>query len=337
VEPLLLTLRCLLALVFAVAGVTKLLDLPGSRRALGEFGVPAGLTTFGAVAVPAVELACAAALVIGRSARYGAVAALLLLTAFIAGILRANAHGRMPDCHCFGQLQSEPAGPSTVVRNGILAGIAVTIIAAGPWTSVSHGFNDLTGPQIAMVVLAPLAILLSLIAAHLWGKSRRLERELAEARAAGHPVGLPLGAPAPEFDLAPLRGVAGTLQDLLADRRPVVLVFVSASCGPCLEMLPEIGEWQASLAHALTLPVIFTGQRDEILGLAGGARLSLALAQQANEVFELYRLRATPAAVLVQPDGTIGSAAVEGSPAIEALIRSVIAKHRQSSLVVQRA
>lgn len=42
-EATLLGARLVLALVFAVAGAAKLADLAGSRRAIGDFGVPAAL------------------------------------------------------------------------------------------------------------------------------------------------------------------------------------------------------------------------------------------------------------------------------------------------------
>jgi hypothetical protein len=100
-------------------------------------------------------------------------------------------------------------------------------------------------------------------------------------------------------------------------------------------MLPRLAEWQASLAETLTLPAIFTGQREDILRQARDAGLDMALAQDANEIFELYRLRATPSAIVVEADGRIGSVAVEGSPAIEALIRSVVARRDPPRLAIQ--
>ncbi len=51
----------------------------------------------------------------------GRAAALLLLLAFAGGVARAMSRGQAPDCHCFGQIHSEPAGPSTLIRNAVLA------------------------------------------------------------------------------------------------------------------------------------------------------------------------------------------------------------------------
>src|SRR3954451_19159071 len=96
-----LVARLVLAGVFIAAGVGKLLDRRGSQRALREFGVPARLTGFGALALPVAELATAAALLVQPSAPWGAVAALVLLAGFTVGIVNALARGRAPDCHCF--------------------------------------------------------------------------------------------------------------------------------------------------------------------------------------------------------------------------------------------
>ena len=47
-----------------------------------------------------------------------------------------------------------------------------------------------------------------------------------------------------------------SLADLLAEQRPVVLVFVSARCGPCEALLPRLAEWQDRFHDRLTLAVV---------------------------------------------------------------------------------
>src|SRR5438552_6841190 len=116
-----LALRFVLAVVFVTAGVGKLLDLSGSRRAVADFGVPERAARVIGVLLPLAEIAIALALVFRPSAQVGAIAAALILAGFIAGIARALSRGEQPDCHCFGQIHSAPAGPSTLIRNGILA------------------------------------------------------------------------------------------------------------------------------------------------------------------------------------------------------------------------
>ncbi len=47
--------RLALAIIFALAGLAKLVNRTGTRRALREFGVPEHLLGTGAVAIPVVE------------------------------------------------------------------------------------------------------------------------------------------------------------------------------------------------------------------------------------------------------------------------------------------
>jgi peroxiredoxin len=322
VSALLLSARCVLAGVFLVAAAGKLLDLPGSRRALEEFGASSRVAALAGPALPLAEAAVAAALLIRPAAMAGAGGALALLIVFAAGVARAMAQGRSPDCHCFGQIHSEPAGAATLARNAVLAAPALLILIAGSGPSLDGGLASLDATQVALVITAVLAAALGLATAALWGDTRRLRRELAGAIAAKRPAGLPRGAAAPDFALAARRGESGTLRQLRRPAQPAVLIFLSTHCMPCLTMLPKLAEWQESLAHAMALPAIFSGEQAEIDRVAEEAGLSVVLAQEGSEVFGLYAMRATPSAVLIDADGVIASAPAEGVPAIEALIRS---------------
>src|SRR6478672_6687391 len=117
-DALVLIARLILGIVFVVAGVAKLLDREGSRRAVGDFGVPARLAGPLGTLLPIAEIVVALALLPAVTAWWGALGALALLVAFVAGIGVNLARGRAPDCHCFGQLHSSPAGPWTLARNG---------------------------------------------------------------------------------------------------------------------------------------------------------------------------------------------------------------------------
>src|SRR5579859_1413558 len=132
---LLLCARLLLALVFLVAGLAKLADLAGSRQALRDFGVPARLATPLGLLLPLAELAVAVAFIPTASAWWGALGALVLLLLFVGGISYNLARGRHPDCHCFGQLHSAPAGWPTLVRNLVLAAVAGLVVGFGRATA----------------------------------------------------------------------------------------------------------------------------------------------------------------------------------------------------------
>jgi uncharacterized membrane protein YphA (DoxX/SURF4 family) len=122
-DTALLITRFLLALVFVVAGVAKLADRKGSRQAITDFGLPTALATPVGILLPLAELAVAAILIPTSTAWWGAVGALALLLLFVTGIAANLARGKKPECHCFGQLHSAPAGWKTLLRNGALAAL----------------------------------------------------------------------------------------------------------------------------------------------------------------------------------------------------------------------
>jgi uncharacterized membrane protein YphA (DoxX/SURF4 family) len=126
-----LAARLILAAVFALAGAAKLADLAGSRTAVAGFGVPERLAGPAGTALPLAELATAVLLLPDATARAGAIAALGLLLAVSVGIRASIARGDAPDCHCFGQLHSEPAGPRALARNFALALLAGFVVVAG--------------------------------------------------------------------------------------------------------------------------------------------------------------------------------------------------------------
>ncbi len=157
----LLIARLLLALVFAVAGVAKLADRTGSSQAVRDFGLPAALAAPLGILLPLAELAVAAALIPTSTAWWGAVGALALLTLFVAGIGINLARGRKPDCHCFGQLHSAPAGWSTLLRNGALAAVAGFVLwqgreGAGP--SAVSWLGALSSVQLLALIGGLLAL-----------------------------------------------------------------------------------------------------------------------------------------------------------------------------------
>lgn len=117
--------------VFAVAGIAKLLDPRGSREAAKAFGVPDRLAGLAARGLPLVEIAIALLLLAVATRWYAAIAALALLLAFCAAIVRVMARGEAPDCHCFGQLHSSPTGWRTLVRTGLLAALTAFLVVAG--------------------------------------------------------------------------------------------------------------------------------------------------------------------------------------------------------------
>ena len=345
-DLLLLAARLLLAAVFAVAGLAKLADLPGSRRAARGFGVPSRLAAPFGLLLPMVELAIAVALVPRASARYGAVAALMLLVLFVLAIVANLARGRRPECHCFGQLHSRPAGWMTVARNVALAAVAGFVAWQGwdnPGRSVIAWAGDLSTTERVGVIggLLALGLLAAVgwLAFHLLGQNGRLLTRLdaleaamaASGRApipapapvpapAAPELGLPVGAPAPAFKLPGLHGETLTLDALRAPGKPVILVFSDPGCGPCNGLLPDIGRWQREHADRFTVALVSRGTPGANRPKSAEHGVNRILLQRDSEVAEAYQASGTPIGVVVGPDGRIASSLAPGADAIRALV-----------------
>lgn len=318
--------QIVLAAVFVTAGVAKLLDLRGARRALIGFGVPEGAAAVLGLLLPLAELAVAGALVPAESARLGAVGALLLLVAFAVGIANAIARGRAPDCNCFGNLHSAPAGPATLARNLGLAALAGFVVWRGPDTEVGDWVTARSAAELVAVGAALAALALAALARGLWSENRALRRALAVAREAPppqEPEGLPIGAPAPAFELTGIGGEVRTLESLRAGGRPVVLVFFDPGCGPCWNLLPHVPRWQAALQESLPIAVISDGDAERTRAVWAGRSVEVLL-ERDRAVSQAYRIRSWPAAVAIGPDGRIASAPALRLDTMEVLIRTML-------------
>ncbi len=346
-ELVLVGARLVLAGVFFVSGVAKLLDWSGTRHAVRAFGAPPALVAPVAILLPIAELVIAIALIPMATARYGAVGAFALLVLFCLGIAINLARGNTPDCHCFGQLHSEPIGWATLARNGVLAATAGFVIGFGwrdPGASAVNWLSNLS--TIAAVGVGGTLVALALIAAEGWLVAHllqqngrilsRLERLEANSLLPGSvpaqpatdqpQVGLPVGRPAPGFHLTGLYGEILTLDALRSDGQPVMLLFSDPACGPCNALLPEVGVWQRDHAGKLTLAVISRGAVEPNRAKSTEHGITRMLLQNEQEVAASYQALATPSAVLVRPDGTIGSPIAQGAEQIRQLITRTVGR-----------
>lgn len=336
---LLLTFRLVLAAVFLVAGLAKLRDRAGSQQAIRDFGLPGPLAAPLGFLLPLAELAVAVALIPTRSAWLASLAAGGLLVLFILGIGVNLLRGRTPDCHCFGQLHSEPIGPGTIARNGVLLAAAAVIAVEGRSNAGANAVSWLASLGTAAQVGLGLAVIgFAVIALQSWlflnllHQNGRLLVRLEALETAGAtptaapappapPVhGLPVGAPAWTFSLPGLHGETMTLAALLAQGNPALLLFTSPGCGPCSSLLPDVARWQREARDRLTVALIATGSADQNRAKAAEHGIVTVLVQQENEVAEAYRSPGTPSAVLVAADGTIAQPMAVGTDAIRALV-----------------
>jgi thiol-disulfide isomerase/thioredoxin/uncharacterized membrane protein YphA (DoxX/SURF4 family) len=336
---LVLAARLFLCAVFGVAGFAKLTDRSGSRQALIDFGIPVVVVAPLVFLLPLAELAVALSLLLTASAWYGAVAALSLLLLFTVVIAFNLARGRTPNCHCFGQLSSAPAGRGTLIRNALLTTVAGFLVWYGSnnaGLSVARGFEDPTTLQNVFLIIGLVAVgllfaegwvLLQILHQHgrFLLRLEAIEASLTRSDAAFTPpedqiMGLPIGASAPSFRLKNIRGEMFTLEHLLLGGKPILLFFTNPNCGPCQALMPEINRWQREYASNLSIVLISEGKLKD--NNANGFRKNSnhVLLQRKREVAEAYEAYGTPSAILVRPDGRIGSPLAPGADAIRSLV-----------------
>ena len=354
-DLMLLVARLLLVLVFTVAGVTKLVDREGTRQVIADFGVPSSLVAPIRILLPLAELAVAVALIPASTALLGAAGALGLLLLFILGISLNLARGNAPDCRCFGQLRSAPVGWKTLLRNGGLAALAGFVIWRGWGGDAGLGAAGQAGTlSTAWVLGAVVGILaLGLLAAQWWflfnlmrqnGRLLRRIEALEETVASGglsHPSpngaatgpgeGLPVGVPAPGFELPELGGGTLSLASLRASGKPALLIFTDPECGPCAELMPDVGRWQREYARHLEIALISRGDPEANRAQADEYGLSDVGLQDDWEVSEAYGVWGTPSATFVDTDGAIGGAVATGSDEISGLVRSLEGERARTS------
>ena len=191
-----LTARLVLAATIGVAGLAKLRNRAGTREALQDFGVPAGLAGPGAVLLPIVELLVAAALLLPATVAAGAVSAVLFLARFSLAVAVNLVRGRAPRCRCFGDLGSAPTSWRTVWRNVALMALGILSWARSLAEDDFRGAALLVAAALAATALAGFRSLRS---------TRGGERDRGpDPPGAGVPADAPIlmlppGVPAPAF------------------------------------------------------------------------------------------------------------------------------------------
>lgn len=337
-EAFLLISRLALAGIFGLAGVAKFLDLKGSEKAFREFGVPETIAKPSSIALSVFEIAIAGMFLFTKTSWIAAICALFLLVLFIGQMIYQMAKGNAPDCHCFGQIHSEPVSKTSIVRNAIFALPAAFLVVRG---SNGQGMS-LADPDLDVMQLVFSVAIVGFLAAVLFylkkisEQQRQIMRrlEIMELVAqdggtvtrdeAGLPhEGLPIGAVFPDFELPDLNGTVVALDDLKADNKAVLFFFVSPTCNPCKALVPEFEQWEAELNDKLRFVFLSSGTAEDNAEKFGGEAAKLILLQNEREVAESVHAQWTPTAILMDANGRIASHVAAGDNAIRELVEKV--------------
>jgi hypothetical protein len=319
VKTLLTLIRLGLIGTFVLAGTAKVISPSTTRRSARELGLPALLARPLPIVLPVTELAVAVGLLYQRASRPAAVATLLLLLAFSAIVAINLARNNRVSCACFGSLSSSRLGRGALIRNGILAGAALTI-------ALAHSRLELAGHSknatwfwlvLAVVGLAPVLLLLAAITAKRRAATTTSSRPDRRA------------PPVPALDIRELGLVtsdgAAIPQEALDHLR--LLIFVSSGCEHCDVVARHVSSATSTDSEPVTAMLVLSGTPGE-RPLQPEWPESAVLYDHAFKTARALDIRAIPTAV---PVGRDGRARKERYVGAKAIVRAIDALHHEAS------
>jgi uncharacterized membrane protein YphA (DoxX/SURF4 family) len=302
--------RVALAVVFATAAVGKLSARAGAAGLVDRFGL-GRLLAPAAYALPWVELALAAALV--AVPRWAAVAAGVLLLIFSTFLFRNLRRGAAVGCNCFGSFGGWEARARRwvawpLLRNSVL--LLASVMVALPQRRAPFGelWAGSLWDALAFTGLGALGFA---------GAGYAFARH---GRSTPRPAPALLGRPVTLLDgqLLTLGGLAGEAE--------VLLVFLSAHCGPCRLVAPSLrsrlGLGDEPGTGPSVVAIVQGGEQDarELLVEAGRGRVVLDDGSLAGAC----GVAATPAAVALR-GGKVGPVVTGAEAVMSALGRAAAA------------
>jgi peroxiredoxin len=159
----------------------------------------------------------------------------------------------------------------------------------------------------------------------------RLEQRFAEVGPETGPPGLqdhglPVGAPAPDFELSDLAGT----QHALSEWRdtPLLLIFFDPQCHFSAAMVPELSRALREQRADRVVPlVVTTGDVDANRRMLTEAGIDCqVLRQEGAEVASLFRSRVTPSAHLIDEHRVIAAPLALGAEEVLALLREPLGR-----------
>ena len=242
IDTFLIVIRLSLSAIFAVAAVTKLLDLAGSRKAMLDFDVPARFARSAAIFLPIAE-ALAAALLLFASpvSLVGGVLASVLLVLFIAGIARSSLERAGTAVPLLRTAALTARWPRDAPAQRAAAGACCRGRRRKRWSEFGGLRHDSsTAVSVALAVTTLATVILSFTSSLLCGSGsigsttmRHRAKGSCHSQSASRSQRSPFPRP---------REIA--LQTTKRAGSAEYSVFTSATCGPCHALLPELARWR---------------------------------------------------------------------------------------------
>ena len=321
----------LIAVVLLVSGIAKLPAAERTLAAMVALRVPRPLQ-LRAVArtLPLFEIGIALALLFAPGvARFvAALAAVAMLLVFTLLVARAVRAGDEVSCECFGALSRDVVDGTTVVRNLVLLAAAVAASLVGvDGGSFVVSLTTLSAAEVALLVTIWIAMAAIALLAR---QNLDLRAELRRVRSANPPHGESpqsvsddhslTGGPIPDVELVDSAGVALPLARLDGGRA-VLLLFVKAGCGSCVEVARAFPEWEARIGTRVSLRIATSSRPSDIAEYFAeyGDRVGFGARGARNAL----GVRKLPSAVLLGSDGTVATDVAEGFVEISALVDGI--------------
>lgn len=290
--------------VFLASAAAKWRNAANGRKNVLGLGLPPWTAPVIARFLPFVETAVAVSLLVRPDVGGWMAVALLLSFAVVVGPLLLQ--GRRVPCGCFGSLSRGDVSWVTLARIGVLLALAVMASQAGAAAVPALSLHP--APGAAALLLGALAGA-AISAADLIDVRRTTD---GSAGLLSSSLTRPDGRPA-------------KVADCHATGRRHIVLFLSAGCGSCQELLPALRRWQhCSVGDELSVTTVVVGSAREADALFPQPSPGCVLVDADGAAADGLGIAMTPAALALGLDGAVASGPVFGEQAIRAAVADLL-------------
>lgn len=313
----------LLGAVLIASGVLKL-RTPADLTEFEQLGVPTALRRpWIAAAHPWGELLLGAVLLVagGWLGALAAVAATLLMAAYLVLVARARRATPDASCACFGSTKRITA--ITVLRNAwltLLGALAAVTAWSLPLIGGPLAALGVEGWAWLVVVLAGAAT----VALVMWPEPADAGNPAPQSSGVGSGIAADdeldyIRSITPAVPVTLADGSTQTLREL-SGRKPMLMLAVSATCGSCTSTIESRERWRELLPE-VDIRLVLTSAPEHSQLVEHEHPMSMH--DSANHVGPSLGYSSTPSAVLFGMDGMLAGGPVSGADAIRDFVGDV--------------